>query len=83
MFPGADRSVVVRTQMFLAEHFNLRPVQYNAYMICDSFLILWAMMIIGYFLETFTKYSFGRRLLLKVRIFLVSYRNFFSYVTVK
>lgn len=64
-FPGADRSVVVRTQMFLAEQCNLRPVQFNAFMICDSYLILLAMLIVGYFLQTLTKYSLGRTLLLK------------------
>lgn len=64
-FPGADRSVVVRTQMFLLKELNMRPVQFNPYLICDSKIILLALMVVGYFLQTLTKYEFGRKLLLK------------------
>lgn len=66
-FPGSDRSVIMRTQMHLANEFGARPIQCNAYLVCNSKLILWGMLLVGYFLQILTQYGFGRKLLLTVR----------------
>lgn len=70
-FPGSDRSVVFRTQMFLRNNYKQRPVQYNPYFVCPSVTALTALVLVGLFLQVFTKFGFGRRLLLR-------YPEFFS-----
>lgn len=65
-FPGSDRSVAVRTQILLANEYNQRPIQCNAYLVCGSLLTLWGLWVVGYFMQLLTKYKFGQTLLLKV-----------------
>ncbi|XP_065202904.1 saccharopine dehydrogenase-like oxidoreductase [Planococcus citri] len=71
IFPEPDRSVVFRTQMFLRNYYRQRPVQFNAYLVCPSLKFMIGLFLVGFFLVVFSKFSFGRRLLLK-------YPEFFS-----
>ncbi|XP_037946561.1 saccharopine dehydrogenase-like oxidoreductase [Teleopsis dalmanni] len=70
-FPGSDRSVVMRSQRFLYEAENKRPVQMHAYVAFKSWVTAMLVAIIGVTFGILAKFAFGRRLLLK-------YPKFFS-----
>jgi len=64
-FPGSDRSVMLRSQRYFFEHEKVRPAQIQSYAIFKS---LFAVMVVGIFGLVFlllSKFSFGRKLLLK------------------
>ncbi|XP_023292235.2 saccharopine dehydrogenase-like oxidoreductase [Lucilia cuprina] len=64
-FPGADRSVVMRSQRFLYEQERKRPVQMHAYVAFGSYLTASLVALFAVLFGLMTKFSFGRRLLLK------------------
>ncbi|XP_015599596.1 saccharopine dehydrogenase-like oxidoreductase [Cephus cinctus] len=64
-FPGADRSIVIRSQRFLYEKYKQRPVQIQTYVTFKSALSLMATAIVGLFFSLLTKCECGRKLLLK------------------
>lgn len=70
-FPGADASVVRRSQGFLWRNKQIRPVQYGAYFTISSTFYLLCLMVFGLLFGFLAKYEFGRSLLLK-------YPGFFS-----
>ncbi|KAK9871268.1 hypothetical protein WA026_011538 [Henosepilachna vigintioctopunctata] len=70
LFPGADRSVVLRTQRHLYVHNKLRPVQVQTYFIIQKFWSLILLTLFGALFYIMTQIECGRRLLLKYpRIF--------------
>lgn len=64
-FPGTDRSVVERSQRFFYEHQKKRPVQMYAYVGVPSWIIAIAFVLFSMVFIIFTKFEFGRKLLLK------------------
>ncbi|XP_066591602.1 saccharopine dehydrogenase-like oxidoreductase [Prorops nasuta] len=70
-FPGADRSVVRRTQNFLYNEYNQRPAQIYTYMTLKSFWTLVSTILVGAVFSVMVKFSWSRNLLLK-------YPGFFS-----
>lgn len=65
IFPGSDRSVMMRTQHYLYEEKKQRPVQVQTYFLVAS---LWQLILLGVFGMIFlllAKFEFGRNLLLK------------------
>lgn len=64
-FPGADRSVVTRSQRLMYEEEKKAPVQIRNYFTVSSFLGTLMMIIIGAVFALLSKYAFGRQLLLK------------------
>lgn len=70
-FPGADRSVIKRSQLHFYEVDQTRPVQVGTYFVIKSFIALILLAIFGTIFSLFTKFSFGRKLLL-------DYPEFFS-----
>ncbi|KAG8444374.1 hypothetical protein GDO86_009531 [Hymenochirus boettgeri] len=71
-FLGADSSVVRRTQHYLHESLKETPVQYAAYVSVGGLTSLITLMFAGFLFMFFTKFSFGRKLLIK-------YPKFFSF----
>ncbi|KAM3931203.1 saccharopine dehydrogenase-like oxidoreductase [Leptodactylus fuscus] len=71
-FPGSDAAVVKRTQRHLYENLQETPVQYAAYVAVGGILSVIQLMFAGFFFVLFTKFSFGRKLLIK-------YPKFFSF----
>ncbi|XP_012338754.2 saccharopine dehydrogenase-like oxidoreductase [Apis florea] len=71
IFPGADRSVALRTQRFLYEKYKQRPVQVQTYFTLNSLFAVLTTAIFGFIFLMLSKYEFGRNLLLK-------YPTFFS-----
>ena len=65
-FLGPDKSVVQRSQQSLYKMYKQRPVQFEPYLVAQPIILLLAMMIIGFFLVTLPRFSFGRKLLMKV-----------------
>lgn len=65
MFPGADSSVVRRTQRYLYENQEDRPVQFGAYMTVASIFWLMVTIFFGGIFSILAKYQFGRNLLEK------------------
>lgn len=64
-FLGSDRSVALRSQRFLYEHGQKRPVQIQTYMHFKSLIHVLLVSFVGIIFGLLTKYSFGRNLLLK------------------
>ncbi|CAD6994963.1 unnamed protein product [Ceratitis capitata] len=64
-FPGTDRSVVMRSQRFLYESEHKRPIQMHAYVAFKSWIAAILVALVGVSLGILTKFSFGRKLLLK------------------
>lgn len=65
-FPGADKTVVYRTQNLLYKEYGQRPVQYYPYYIVNSFATLLGLVLIGFFLVTLGNFGWGQRLLIRV-----------------
>lgn len=63
-FPGADRSVVYRSQRYLFEKENQRPIQMRAYISFESYFQVLGVAFFGIIFGFLTRFSFGRRLLL-------------------
>lgn len=64
-FPGSDRSVVMRSQRFMYENEKKRPVQIQAYIAFSSWMAAIMVALVALVFGAMTKFSFGRRLLLK------------------
>uniref|UniRef100_A0A1B6G4X9 Saccharopine dehydrogenase NADP binding domain-containing protein n=1 Tax=Cuerna arida TaxID=1464854 RepID=A0A1B6G4X9_9HEMI len=64
-FPGSDRSVVLRSQRFFYEQNRQRPIQMQAYLTVRSWLTLLMLAIFGGLFSFFSRFDFGRQLLLK------------------
>ncbi|KAK5873820.1 hypothetical protein PBY51_018824 [Eleginops maclovinus] len=64
-FMGSDPSVVKRTQRFLVEEHQEKPVQYGAYVGIGGIGNVFKMLFAGLIFWLFVKFSFGRKLLLK------------------
>lgn len=64
-FPGPDRSVVMRSQRFLYENEHKRPVQMYPYVTFPSWLAAVLVALLAVSFGFLTKFTFGRRLLLK------------------
>ncbi|XP_073401226.1 saccharopine dehydrogenase-like oxidoreductase [Dendrobates tinctorius] len=71
-FIGSDASVVKRTQRYLYENLQETPVQYAAYVAVGGIASVLKLMFAGFFFLLITKFSFGRKLLIK-------YPKFFSF----
>ncbi|XP_069625344.1 saccharopine dehydrogenase-like oxidoreductase [Ranitomeya imitator] len=71
-FLGSDASVVKRTQRYLYENLQETPVQYAAYTAVGGIASVIKLMFAGFFFLLITKFSFGRKLLIK-------YPKFFSF----
>ncbi|XP_075718842.1 saccharopine dehydrogenase-like oxidoreductase [Rhinoderma darwinii] len=71
-FMGSDASVVKRTQRYLYENLQETPVQYAAYAAVGGIKAVIQLMFAGFLFLLFTKFSFGRELLIK-------YPKFFSF----
>ncbi|XP_018580216.1 saccharopine dehydrogenase-like oxidoreductase [Anoplophora glabripennis] len=63
-FPGSDRSVIKRSQLYFYEVDQRRPVQVGTYFVVKSLMGLILLAIFGTIFSLFTKFSFGRKLLL-------------------
>ena len=75
-FLGADPSVVKRTQYYEYMAHGRMPVQYFAYFTMPSLLHVICLMLFGMMLFVLTKFSFGIKLLEKVRVnFSLFYRT--------
>ena len=70
-FPGSDRSVVKRTQLYRHSLFNELPTQHEAYYSIPDLKTIFGYALMGLNLNLFTKYEFTEKLLRK-------YGNFFS-----
>nr|CAD7432905.1 unnamed protein product [Timema monikensis] len=64
-FPGADRSVIQRSQRYLFEEEKQRPVQVQAYVAFKSLLTVLAVILMGGVFGLLARSKFGRKLLLK------------------
>ncbi|XP_069625413.1 saccharopine dehydrogenase-like oxidoreductase [Ranitomeya imitator] len=64
-FLGSDASVVKRTQRYLYENLQETPVQYAAYAAVGGIASVIKLMFAGFFFLLITKFSFGRKLLIK------------------
>ncbi|XP_060526836.1 saccharopine dehydrogenase-like oxidoreductase [Cylas formicarius] len=62
-FPGADPSVIRRTQRYLYEEEDRRPVQATVYFLLPNFLSVLAMGVFGVIFLLMCRFNFGRRLL--------------------
>ncbi|XP_016839585.1 saccharopine dehydrogenase-like oxidoreductase isoform X1 [Nasonia vitripennis] len=71
VFPGADRSVCLRSQRFLFQKYKQRPVQVQAYVTFKSLFQVIQTVLVGSIFTLLTKTQFGCNLLLK-------YPKFFS-----
>ncbi|KAJ8942837.1 hypothetical protein NQ318_022852 [Aromia moschata] len=63
-FPGADRSVMRRSQRYFYEVDHQRPIQVGVYFVVKSFWNLVLLSIFGFIFGLLTKFGFGRKLLL-------------------
>ena len=72
-FLGADPSVVKRTQYYESMVHGRMPVQYFAYFTMPSLLHVICLMLFGMMLFVLTKFSFGIKLLEKVRVIELSW----------
>ncbi|KAJ3666450.1 hypothetical protein Zmor_001892 [Zophobas morio] len=64
-FRTTDRSVVLRTQRYFYERHSRRPIQMDSYFAVKSFLGVLLMIFGGLIILLMSKFSFGRKLLLK------------------
>ncbi|KAG5670769.1 hypothetical protein PVAND_001010 [Polypedilum vanderplanki] len=67
-----DPAVVRRSQRYLYEHENQRPIQMESYIVFSKFYQVFAILIFAAFLAILSQFSFGRKLLL-------NYPDFFSF----
>ncbi|XP_072032001.1 saccharopine dehydrogenase-like oxidoreductase [Amphiura filiformis] len=65
VFPGADSSVVRRSQRYIYENQEERPAQFGAYVTTSSFFSLVQLIFLGFIFSTLAKFGFGRSLLEK------------------
>ncbi|CAE1248350.1 unnamed protein product [Acanthosepion pharaonis] len=70
-WPDAYKSVLYRSQRFLYENNQIRPIQCALYVCHDSLLIIIIFLITGFIMNFLANFSWGRALLLK-------YPGFFS-----
>ncbi|XP_045464642.1 saccharopine dehydrogenase-like oxidoreductase [Harmonia axyridis] len=66
---GSDRSVMMRTQQYLYEEKNLRPVQIQTYFMLKALYYLIFYMIFGLMFLIFLPFKAGRKLLLRYPAF--------------
>ncbi|KAM9315922.1 saccharopine dehydrogenase-like oxidoreductase [Gastrophryne carolinensis] len=71
-FLGSDASVVGRTQRYLHENLEETPVQYGAYIAVGGLLFIIQLIFAGFLFMLFTKFNFGRKLL-------INYPKLFSF----
>ncbi|KAM9315924.1 saccharopine dehydrogenase-like oxidoreductase [Gastrophryne carolinensis] len=71
-FLGSDASVVRRTQRYLHENLQETPVQYGAYLAVGGLLSVIQLIFAGFLFMLFTKFNFGRKLL-------INHPKFFSF----
>ncbi|KAM5163055.1 saccharopine dehydrogenase-like oxidoreductase [Mantella aurantiaca] len=71
-FMGSDAAVVKRTQRYLHEKLKEIPVQYGAYVSVGGLTSVIKLMFAGFLFLLFTKFSCGRKLLIR-------YPKFFSF----
>ncbi|KAI4465927.1 hypothetical protein MML48_3g00014141 [Holotrichia oblita] len=64
-FPGADRSVMLRTQRFFFEQYNQRPVQVQCYYDFEKYYNAMLTIAMGSIFMSMCKYEWTRSLLLK------------------
>ncbi|XP_064623760.1 saccharopine dehydrogenase-like oxidoreductase [Lineus longissimus] len=64
-FPGSDRSVVQRTERYIHEQKNTRPVQFQAYYRAGNLLATLGLSVFGIIFGLLASFSFGRTLLEK------------------
>lgn len=67
-----DPAVVKRSQRYIYEHDNQRPIQMESYIVFSKFYQVFAILIFAAFLVILSQFSFGRNLLL-------NYPEFFSF----
>ncbi|XP_076641028.1 saccharopine dehydrogenase-like oxidoreductase isoform X2 [Halictus rubicundus] len=65
LFLGSDRSVALRTQRFLYEKYNQRPIQLQTYVTFKSFFSMLLTIFFGAVFVTLAMFECGRNLLLK------------------
>jgi len=63
-FPGADRSVVTRSQRLMYEEEKKAPIQHRHYFTMKSLLHVIILFIVAGLFAVMTKFAFGRKLLL-------------------
>lgn len=64
-FPGADRSVVYRSQRYMFENENQRPIQMRAYISFESIFQVLGVAFFGLIFGLLTRFGCGRSILLK------------------
>ncbi|XP_063912064.1 saccharopine dehydrogenase-like oxidoreductase [Zophobas morio] len=64
-FPGADRSVVKRSQRFFYERAKKRPVQIEVYLILKSFRTIPKLAMLNFVVQSLAQYKRGQELLLE------------------
>ncbi|XP_076224526.1 GTP cyclohydrolase punch [Nomia melanderi] len=69
IFPGADRSVVQRTQRFLYEKYKQRPVQIQTYVTFKSLFAVLMTIIFAAVFALLSRFECGRSILLKYPTF--------------
>lgn len=65
-FPGSDKAVVQRSQRHFFENEKQRPIQFNTYVVMPNLFSSIAVAFIAVIFGIMTKFSLGRKLLLKV-----------------
>ncbi|ERL95526.1 saccharopine dehydrogenase-like oxidoreductase [Dendroctonus ponderosae] len=63
-FLGADRSVATRSQQYLYENDNIRPVQVGTYVVFPSAIATFVVLLYAIIFAFLSKFEFGRKLLL-------------------
>nr|XP_022908082.1 saccharopine dehydrogenase-like oxidoreductase [Onthophagus taurus] len=63
--PEPDKATITRSQKYLYQLYNQRPVQVENYIEVNHFLYVPIMMIIGFLIVFFSQFSFTRNLLIK------------------
>lgn len=67
-FAGGDDMVVYQTQTFLHNRYKQRPVQFMSYFVVSSIAVMFALIFVGIWLQILGRFSFGRRLLVRVSV---------------
>lgn len=65
-FPGADRSVILRSQRYFFEREKVRPAQVQTYLVLESLLFVLVVGIFSLVVLLLSRFQFGINLLLKV-----------------
>jgi len=71
-FPGSDRSVVLRSQLYNFTHLNERPAQIETYFTVKNFKALFGLIFVNLTVNMLASYEEGRKLL-------INYPHIFSY----